>query len=824
MKRFFLIVIILCFVACEQEQSTVTSPLTKYIPRKASIVVKTENIKGLQSAIKNNDLIQAFSKTRYQDFLTSTAPLLKDLKSKNETLICYTQIGNNTYDVSILTKATPTVFTPDSTKTTQTKLGNTSPSIIKIASPEATFYTLELDGVFMASTSELLLENTLREQEDNGIANDTDFITAYNATSNATASILVKGSEMDDVWSTLYPNAKNHPLQRAFSWSLGDLDMSQNDIKISGVTLVKDSTEQRLLLFKDTKPVNNTIDQITPITAQSMTAISYDNWSTYKNNLADLHKIDPSKFVIKGEDIVRSFDEVGTIQLDGGVVIVGHTADATMTEEALAAHKEEETRYRQVPIYRFKDQTVFTKTYEFLLETPSVQRYCMLDDFYVFADTQEQLETIIANYQNNAILTASTVYKNTKSQLSDASSLLRITNTEKIAYQELVSEKETAAFKKVTITEYPFAALQLIQDANFMHLTIVINKNENIQKDGAITQIASTKLETAISRAPQLVKNHRTKGTDILLQDEANVVHLISNKGKLLWQKELDGPILGKVQQVDLYRNGRLQLAFVTPNTWYILDRNGNEVTPFSVSFNETITQPLAIFDYENNRKYRFIITQGNQVQMFDKDAKIVKGFGFSKTENAIIYPPTHLQIKNKDYIVIAENNGQLHILSRTGKSRIDVKERIDFGDTPIFKEKNAFTTYDINGGKIKITTAGVLTRTQSDIVTNTIVNTNGKTTASLLENKLIINNKEIALEYGSYTTPEIFKVGKQVMITLTNTETSQVLCFDEKGAPIDNFPVYGVGPAHFDYLERNKNLGFVTQGDTNSILIYQVN
>lgn len=824
MKRFFLILIVLCFVACEQEQNTVTSPLTKYIPRKASIVVKTKNIKGLQSALKNNDLIQAFTKTRYHDFLKSTTPLLKDLKSKNETLICYTQIGNNSYDVSVITKATPTVFTLDSTKVIQTKLGNTSPSILKIASQEATFYTLELNGVFMASTSQLLLENALREQEDNGIANDTDFITAYNATSNATASILVKGSKMDDVWSTLYPNAKNNPLQSAFSWSLGDVDMSQNDIKMSGVTLVKDSTEQRLLLFKNTKPVTNTLDQITPITAQSLTAISYDSWSTFKNNLADLHKIDPSKFVIKGEEVVRTFDEIGSIQLDGGTVIVAHTTDATITEEALAAFKEEETSYRQVPIYRFKDQTVFTKTYEFILETSSIQLYCILDNFYVFADTQEQLETIIANYQNNATLIASTVYKNTKSQLSDASSLLRVTNTEKIKYQELVSEKEAADFKKINITDYPFAALQLIQDANFMHLTVVINKNENIQTDGAITQIASTKLETSISHTPQLVKNHRTKGVDILLQDDSNILHLISNSGKLLWQKELDGPILGKVQQVDLYRNGRLQLAFVTPKTWYILDRNGNEVAPFSVSFKETITQPLAVFDYENNRKYRFIITQDKQVQMFDKDAKIVNGFDFSKTKNTIIYPPKHLQINNKDYIIIAENSGQLHILSRTGKSRVNIKEHIDFGDTPVFKEKNTFATYDINGGKINITTGGTLTRTQSDNVTNTIVNTYENITASLLENKLIINNKEIALAYGAYTTPEIFKVGKQVLITLTNTETSQVLCFNEKGEPLDNFPVYGIGPAHFDYLERNKNLGFVTQGDANSILIYQIN
>ncbi|WP_299763086.1 hypothetical protein [uncultured Dokdonia sp.] len=824
MKRFFLIAMVLCFIACEQEQSTATSTLTKYIPRKASVIVKTTNLKGLRSAIKNNDLMQAFAKTRYQDFLASSTPLLQDIKSKNETLICYTQIGNNTYDVSVITKATAKVFTPDSTKIKKTTIGNTTPAITKITSPDATFYTLIIDDVFIASTSQLLLENTLREQEDNSFATDKDFITAYNATSNATASILLKGSEMDDLWTTLYPTSKEHPLREAFSWSLGDLDISQNDIKISGVTLTKDSTEQRLLVFKNTKPVTNTIDQIAPIVAQSVTSISYDNWSAFKNNLADLRKIDPLKFDIKAEDVLSTFDEIGSIQLDAGVVIAAHTIDPTLTEDAVASLKEEETVYRQVPIYRFKEKTLFTKTYESIIKTPSAQRYCVLDSYYVFAEEQEHLETIIANYQNNATLLFSGAYKNTKSQLSDAASFLRITNTEKIAYQDLVSEKEAKAFKNIEITAYPFAALQLIQDSNFMHLNAVINKNENTQKEGAITQIASTKLEKSIARAPQLVKNHRTKGADVLLQDESNALHLISNSGKLLWQKELDGPILGDVQQVDLYRNGRLQLAFVTPKTFYILDRNGNEVKPFPISFNETITQPLAVFDYENNRKYRFIITQGTQLQMFDKEAKIVKGFGFTKAESVIIYPPKHIRISNKDYIVIAENSGKLNILSRTGKSRVTVKETIQFGDTPIFKEKNTFTTYDINGGKISINTSGKLTRTQSDNTTNTIVNTWGNTMTSLLENNLIINNKAIELEYGTYTTPEIFKVGKNIYITLTNTETSQVLCFNEKGESIDNFPVYGIGPAHFDYLERNKNVGFVTQGDANSILIYQIN
>jgi len=780
MKRLFLITIIFFFIACEQDQNTTTSTLTKYIPRKASVIVKTDNHKGLLSALKNNDIIQAFSKTRYQKFLSSSLPLLKDINTKNEVLICYTKIGSDMYDVSILTKANKALFTPDSTKITQTKLNNTTPAITKVKTKETTFYTLNIEDVFIASTSQLLLENTIREKEGNLITEDTDFIKAYQAASNATASILLKGSEADHVWSTIYPKNKNHSLRNAFSWSLGDLDISQNDIKISGVTLVKDSTDQRFSVFKNTNPLKNAIDQITPITAQSATSITYDDWTTYKNNLANFNKVDPSKFQLNEEDLLSTFNEIGIIQLDGGSVIAARTLDPTLTDDAIASQKEQETSYRQIPIYRFKEKTIFKKAYQTLIDFPSVNVYCILDDFYVFAERQDLLEIIIANYQNKATLIESNAYNNTKSQLSNASSFLTITNTQKIAYENLVSEREATTLKNIQTDPYPFAALQLIQDTHFMHLNAVINKNENIQQDGAITQIASTKLETPISRAPQFVKNHRTKGVDILLQDESNILHLISNKGKLLWQKELDGPILGKVQQVDLYRNGRLQLAFVTPHTFYILDRNGNDVKPFSIGFDTTITQPLSVFDYENNRKYRFIITQGDQIQMFDKEAKTVKGFSFTKSENEVIFPPKHIRINNKDYIVIAENSGKLNILSRTGKSRINVKESIKFGDTPIYKEGNTFITYDINGGKISINTSGNITRIQSELTTNTIVQKNGKTTASILENKLTINEKIIELAYGS--------------------------------------------SAHFDYLERNKNLGFITQGDANTLLIYQIN
>ena len=43
---------------------------------------------------------------------------------------------------------------------------------------------------------------------------------------------------------------------------------------------------------------------------------------------------------------------------------------------------------------------------------------------------------------------------------------------------------------------------------------------------------------------------------------------------------------------------------------------------------------------------------------MYDKKAKKVKGFKFEKTSSKILFPPKHIRIKNKDYIVFQLSNG----------------------------------------------------------------------------------------------------------------------------------------------------------------------
>src|SRR5690606_10030246 len=121
-------------------------------------------------------------------------------------------------------------------------------------------------------------------------------------------------------------------------------------------------------------------------------------------------------------------------------------------------------------------------------------------------------------------------------------------------------------------------------------------------------------------------------------------------EGKVLWKKKLDSKIRGEITQVDLYRNGRLQLAFTTASKLMIVDRNGKDVSPFPIDFNQTITQPLSVFDYSKTKDYRFVVVMDQTVKMYNRDANSVDGFTFKNAKNTIINNPKHIRIGTKDY------------------------------------------------------------------------------------------------------------------------------------------------------------------------------
>jgi hypothetical protein len=224
------------------------------------------------------------------------------------------------------------------------------------------------------------------------------------------------------------------------------------------------------------------------------------------------------------------------------------------------------------------------------------------------------------------------------------------------------------------------------------------------QPTGALWEVSVGAL---VERRPEIVRNHNNNSNEVLVQDVDHVLHLVGSTGKVLWSRPLDGPIMGRVHQIDRFRNGKLQLLFNTSDRIHLIDRNGKNVGEFPVALREKAAAPMAVFDYENERDYRILLpTAEGRLLNFGADGREVTGWEVPRSSSTAACAVHHLRIKNKDHLVFADNTGQIHILDRRGS----VRERTALNLGPFPRVQQISAGPDILSSTVIWTdTAGVL-------------------------------------------------------------------------------------------------------------------
>ena len=166
-------------------------------------------------------------------------------------------------------------------------------------------------------------------------------------------------------------------------------------------------------------------------------------------------------------------------------------------------------------------------------------------------------------------------FKSLKEDLADNSTFLWVGNTSNLKNEwKEKSLKRKKAWERVKLGKYPLIAMQGVSENNIVQSRLTAQPENSEQQKNSVLNQHTFSLDAPIANNPKWVKNHRNKTMDVVVQDINNVIYLFSNKGVLYWKKQLSGPIIGDVIQVDLYKNRRLQMAFRTPNRFMILDRN----------------------------------------------------------------------------------------------------------------------------------------------------------------------------------------------------------------------------------------------------------
>src|SRR5690606_33045888 len=169
----------------------------------------------------------------------------------------------------------------------------------------------------------------------------------------------------------------------------------------------------------------------------------------------------------------------------------------------------------------------------------------------------------------------------------------------------------------------------------------------------------TTALPAPLASPPVLVKDHLSRTLQILAEDKDHRISLISCTGKVLWQRQLDGPVIGGVEQIDRYRNDKLQLLLNTAGKVYLIDRLGRDVEGFPVALKTHASAPLSVFDYEGKKDYRILVpTVDGRLLNLGADGRPVQGWSPERLPSPACAAVEHVRIKGKDFLVAAPCNG----------------------------------------------------------------------------------------------------------------------------------------------------------------------
>ncbi len=802
--------------SCAKEVKTKDS-LLDLLPPNPALIIKVNNLTNFKSELKNNSVLKKLEGFSNIQDLSGKLEALHPLSTDTNCLLGFYEVGKDTYDFILVVPSMSNLFNVDSisNKTVET-LSYENTTITKyVLEGKEVYSTLEGKNLLMSS-SQMLMENLVRTKNQN--PTDPILSKVYQTNSLDKSATFIMNMEGNTSLLSLKDGANT---DKPFSsWVSLDFTANSDDISLSGVAMANDSTKNFINLFKGTNALVNKTPALAPLNSEAIISYTFDDYQILAKN-QNVY-FDRVKAV---DSLFNTIEEVGVVYMNHSKAVLLHSYGTQSLYDYLDGQKVGSENYQGSEIMALQEKNLITEAFTPLVSDFESNFCTILENSFVFTEDKETLQTLISNHKSTSSFSNAPVYKTAMGTMATESSLLFIADASGIDHfaEQNLTPEVFEDIEKNDFGAYAFAS-QMVMDNGFAHFNVLASKIGKTQETNTVTPLFTLELDTDLATQPQFVKNHRTNQQEIVVQDRNNVLYLISTDGKVLWTKQLEGKIQGEVQQVDIYKNGRLQLAFCTDNQFMIVDRNGDDVPPFKMEFEGGNLNPLAIFDYDGSKNYRFVITQGRKVFMYNNQGKIVNGFTFKEAPSNILGAPKHFRVGSKDYLVFKLEDESLKILHRVGSDRIKIAEKIDFSTNEVFLYKNKISVTNKTGVLHQIDTNGKLTATNFNLNKDHGMYATSNTLVFMDDNVLSIRGKKVELDLGVYSKPKIFYIYDKIYVSVTDIQNQQIYLYDSQADPIPGFPVYGSSLIDLTDMDNDRKLELVAKDQENSLIVYKMN
>ena len=789
------VIIIFSFLSCEKSiKKEVDLTLLHATPYNTHFIIQ---INDKQTFIKQ--LSKKTSQIIFNKSLATKIPkaILANnrISSSNKLLLASARAGND-LGLLLVSKLNPTDKPLDTIALHIEKVTDYNQiAISKMTQFDEAYYFAQYKSLQLGSHSRLLIENAIRQlDEKTNILSDSTFVQAYKTIDTANfANILVNNTKSDLVQlnpfsfdNTTYSN------NALCDWTALDIVKNKEQLLLNGISLSADKRKYLEVFAQNTGAKHQLLNYI-PTSVTNYKSIALADFKQFKRSLDLINDTAHNKLI---DSIFPILNEVALLEMNTSNVLVFATKDSEKTNEFLlrVSDVSQSIKYRDEAVFSFTDKSLFNDFLSPFIQLNNTSYYYQKDANFYLSNDLKALKALIATHQNSSFLLKNKAINSLFQSLDDDGALL-------------LFSKSKQKNSTININQYNY------NDA-IAYVNILVK--DNIKEANKLVQKSIT-FDTKQLKSVQFFTNFRKKEKQFLFFDK-NTVSLVDKTGKTLWEKAIEGQLLGDIATIDIYKNNKKQVLFATKKAIYCMDVNGNSVSGFPIEI-KGITQGIALFDYDKNKTYRIAVVKGKSILLYNTKGEKLKGFKY-KGKSKIVSIPHHFRSFNKDYILFTSKDGVLHILNRRGQARTTVHGEFDFSTNPLYFTERFVVFTDKKGNEIQVNIAsGKVVQKPLGLSKNHFVYSDKKVFITFDKNELKINSHTVSLPLGTYDKPVVLKNKKQTVVLLFNKEDNKIYSYNSNGKLLNGFPVYAN-----DFMQATVDKGqfiVLTQEDENNLMLY---
>ena len=729
--------------------------------------------------------------------------------------------------------------------------------------------------IFAISTNGQLIEETLDNIGNENVYKISDLDKLSFVKSLGNYNLFVNYKNIPLFLNSFLDLSKMKALEKISNmanWSAFGVNTTNNSIQLKGVSITDEVQFQFFDCFNNMTAQEQTFKKLLPINTSYFLGINYSNERIFSQNLKEFYtvnKIDTRNNIrdsinkVKenlnlytqiienfGNEIAQvnisnpqlSFDscEVLVIKLKNKSNLINQLKAITIIDSV----KVDSFILKTPDLYKINLQNYFDYTWGNIFLGIQANYALVYNDYLLLCNNSITLNNFYNQQVNEFLLSKNIDYINHELELKGNSNMELFINNNNLAQQgeQLINSEllESYQLNIGYVKKTRFISMQMSATNNKNYLTNV-QISFNINANNSTELLWELNLDTTLNMKPQIVFNSSTNQNAIMVQDIKHQVYLINNESKILFKIPVFGKIIGNINQVDAFNNGKTQYLFNTNSQIYLLDETGKNLQGYPIWIPTGTEFPIQVSDYLNDKSYQiFAIGKLYKIWCYNIHARLQNGWN---PKNYYPNPIQNIQsfnFRNELINYSINQKGKLNFYQTNGKSY----SNFSFDSNMVYKymrheilDTNSIRFYymdSTNQFKVKEYNTqlpikdNIINNIKSIPVQSIFINNSLYFITKNGQNTSVFNN--IGSLYFSKNLTDTFNyqfdlVYKNGIIYLSYLDSLQGMLYlqNKENKTIDKFPLKANYYYTFGHLMNDENYFVITGNFDNKLFVYQV-